>query len=465
MTDATPQIKELPEGWAWATLAELSRYVTSGARHWSKYYANEGVMFIRTQDINTNELRLENVARMCIPESEKSQRTQVEIGDLLYTVTGANVGKCALVKVLGEEAYPSQSVALVKLRDKTLGAFLHLCSVSDVGQTQLEEMTYGVGRPVLNLDNIRDLRLPVAPSAEQRRIVAKVDALLARVNAARERLVRVPSILKRFRQSILAAACSGRLTEDWRVTNAPSSFGDVLFEQILAERKMGWRHALEAKSVAEGRTRIGPDWESRYPQPIAIDTCELESLPETWFWAPLDVAAAHYQYGPRFGEVEYVDDGVPTIRTTDMDWRGQINLSCPPKVRIEERHRDHFLLKEGDLLITRTGATIGKCALYHESLGPAIASAYLIRYRLTKATVLPQYLLLTLQSPWGQQYLLGGTTAVAQPNINTETLARMAIPVPPNNEQPRDRSSGRRIVQARRQDRRPSSGCNAARKS
>jgi len=54
------------------------------------------------------------------------------------------------------------------------------------------------------------------PSPEQQRIVAKVEALLARVNAARERLAKAPAILKRFRQSVLAAACSGQLTADWR---------------------------------------------------------------------------------------------------------------------------------------------------------------------------------------------------------------------------------------------------------
>ena len=59
-------------------------------------------------------------------------------------------------------------------------------------------------------------RSPLPPLAEQRRIVAQVEALLARVQAARERLAKVPALLKRFRQSVLAAACSGQLTEDWR---------------------------------------------------------------------------------------------------------------------------------------------------------------------------------------------------------------------------------------------------------
>jgi type I restriction enzyme S subunit len=65
--------------------------------------------------------------------------------------------------------------------------------------------------PGLNRNDIYEQRIPLAPIPEQKRIVAKVDELLGRVNLVRERLAKVKEILKRFRQSVLAAACSGRL--------------------------------------------------------------------------------------------------------------------------------------------------------------------------------------------------------------------------------------------------------------
>jgi type I restriction enzyme S subunit len=95
----------------------------------------------------------------------------------------------------------------------------------------------------------------------------------------------------------------------------------------------------------------------------------------------------------------------------------------------------HFLLQTDDLLVTRTGATIGKCALYDAGLGPAIASAYLIRYRLTRTTTNPRFLLTVFMSTWGQSYLVGGSTAVAQPNVNTTTIGQIPIPLPPLLEQ------------------------------
>ena len=75
---------------------------------------------------------------------------------------------------------------------------------------------HGATRPRVTTKQLRQLEILLPPLAEQKRIVATVDALLAQVAAARHRLVRVREILKRFRQSVLAAACSGRLTGEWR---------------------------------------------------------------------------------------------------------------------------------------------------------------------------------------------------------------------------------------------------------
>ena len=70
------------------------------------------------------------------------------------------------------------------------------------------------------------VRKPALP--DQKRIVAKIEELLTHVNAARDRLACVPAILKRFRQSVLAAACSGELTKDFRELQEERETGEVL---------------------------------------------------------------------------------------------------------------------------------------------------------------------------------------------------------------------------------------------
>jgi type I restriction enzyme, S subunit len=80
----------------------------------------------------------------------------------------------------------------------------------------------GTAQPQITIENLNDLSIPIAPLPEQRRIVAKLDALFAKLESNKQRLEKIPIILKRYRQSVLAAAVSGKLTEDWREKNGIS---------------------------------------------------------------------------------------------------------------------------------------------------------------------------------------------------------------------------------------------------
>lgn len=79
-----------------------------------------------------------------------------------------------------------------------------------------ENFTGTAGQARVPVSFLENLELPLAPLAEQQRIVAKLEQVLNKVESCQRRLARIPALLKRFRQSVLAAACSGRLTADWR---------------------------------------------------------------------------------------------------------------------------------------------------------------------------------------------------------------------------------------------------------
>ncbi len=93
--------------WDQATSGDLCEYITSGSRDWKKYYSDEGALFIRTQDINTDRLDLSDVARVALPKHVEGKRSRLQPGDLLMTITGANVGKVAIVPDDIPEAYVS----------------------------------------------------------------------------------------------------------------------------------------------------------------------------------------------------------------------------------------------------------------------------------------------------------------------------------------------------------------------
>ena len=104
----TTDLPELPEGWCWASWDMITYLITSGSRGWANYYADEGSIFIRAQDINSDELLLDDIAFVSLPDKAEGLRTLVKQNDLLVTITGANVTKAALVGAQLKEAYVSQ---------------------------------------------------------------------------------------------------------------------------------------------------------------------------------------------------------------------------------------------------------------------------------------------------------------------------------------------------------------------
>ena len=153
----------LPVGWAWSTLADLSEYITSGSRGWKSYTATIGDAFIRSQDIKHDALIFENPAFVSLPSKVEGKRTLVQSGDVLLTITGGNVGKCATIGELNGDAYVSQHVALIRLRDKDLSRFVHFWMVNSFGgRGFLSRYIYG-DKPGLNLTQVGSVPVPIPP--------------------------------------------------------------------------------------------------------------------------------------------------------------------------------------------------------------------------------------------------------------------------------------------------------------
>lgn len=171
---------DCPMNWQVVDFSDVCNLVTSGSRGWAEFYSDTGPKFIRAQNIRFGRLRLDDLACVSLPKKAEGTRTQVSKGDLLVVITGAGVTNPALLDQELGEAYVSQHVALIKPTATSLSRWLLLCLMAPAGaRAELIERAYGAGKPGLNLDNIRSLRIPLPSHAEQCRIVAKVDELMA----------------------------------------------------------------------------------------------------------------------------------------------------------------------------------------------------------------------------------------------------------------------------------------------
>lgn len=230
---ATTSLGEPQASWQETKLSEHCSLVTSGSRGWADYYSDNGAIFIRSQDINTDDLNLTDTAFVKLPNSSEGKRTRVQVQDILITITGANVGKVARVKQTLPEAYVSQHVALVRLQNPEYACFIELY-LKDIGsgRGQLTKLAYGGGKPGLNLSNIRDLVFALPPRDEQTEIICRIEQLFAFADQLEAKVKTAQARIDQLTQSILAKAFRGELVPQ-DPNDEPAS---VLLERIKAQR-------------------------------------------------------------------------------------------------------------------------------------------------------------------------------------------------------------------------------------
>lgn len=174
----------IPEDWTIEALGELSEFVTSGSRGWAQFYSAHGALFIRSQNVRDGQLRFDDVQYVSPPSGAEGNRTKVERNDLLITITGNSVGNVALVGQAFDEAYISQHVGLVRLKEPTRSAYIcRYLSPNSPGNPQIAGSQSGQSKPGLNLQNLKDFHIALPPSSTELEAITSalsdVDELLA----------------------------------------------------------------------------------------------------------------------------------------------------------------------------------------------------------------------------------------------------------------------------------------------
>lgn len=262
---------------------------------------------------------------------------------------------------------------------------------------------------------LRENKILLAPKNEQERIVKKIELLLERLTKIKQNLARIPPLLKKFRQSVLAKVFSGELTEDWRAKQKDLEPASKLLERIRQERK---------KLLGK-----------KYKEPEPVDTSDLPELPEGWEWSPMGNIIINAQPGFASGKKD-VKDGLPHLRMNNIDSECNLNLDLlrtVPKKLGEEK----YLLKKGDVLICHTNSQklIGKTTVFNLE-GRYAFSNHLTRIRFFENTIRSEWIWYYISTLWQQGYFETKCKQwVNQATIERDTLLQIPVPVPSYAEQ------------------------------
>ncbi len=138
-----------------------------------------------------------------------------------------------------------------------------------------------------------------------------------------------------------------------------------------------------------------------------------------------DLSLNNLEYGSGSASVQY-DGHTRYIRITDIDDEGHLNDDVVSPKEINEK----YLLKDGDILFARTGATVGKTYRYSKTAGNCIYAGYLIRFVPNPDIVYPDYIWYFTKSPQYREFIRNSMKVVAQPNINAKQYGDLEIEVP-----------------------------------
>lgn len=202
----------LPNGWVIAKVGDYL-FLKNG-------FAFKSNSYVQPNDVTYPVIRISDIDGMyasdadAIHVSEPVVGFEVCKGDLLIAMSGATTGKIGVYK--GKEpAFQNQRVGNLKLRSDKLGSTrFRNYLIASLSENILKE-AYGGAQPNISGKAIENMEIQLPPLAEQKVIADKLDTLLAQVESIKARLERIPEILKQLRQSVLAAAVSGKLTEEW----------------------------------------------------------------------------------------------------------------------------------------------------------------------------------------------------------------------------------------------------------
>lgn len=262
---------------------------------------------------------------------------------------------------------------------------------------QIEQMGTGTTVKGIRLEALKGLEFTLPPLAEQKVIADKLDTLLAQVENTKARLERIPQILKRFRQSVLTAAVSGRLTEEWRSQNS------------LTPPRDTWPSCEEITKPFE--------------------------IPSNWAGVALGSVSERVSVGHVGKTSEFYTDegsGVPFLRSQNVR-PGRISLDGLAYItKPFHQSLKKSQLQPGDLLIVRVGVNRGDACVL-PTIFPQVNCANIVFARPKHG--LSPYLNLYFQSPLSQELLLGATVGGAQGVINTKSVAQTFLALPPLEEQ------------------------------
>jgi type I restriction enzyme S subunit len=385
-------MSELPSGWGRAEIGDLCNLINGRAfkpQEWSE----SGLPIIRIQNLNNPASKFNHFS------GEFDAKHHVKNGDLLFAWSGTPGTSFGAHIWHGGDAVLNQHIFKIEFSERETNRGFLRYAINQKLDELISSAQGGVGLRHVTKGTFEKTEISFPPLAEQTRIAQKLDELLAQVGTLKARINAIPALLKRFRQSVLAAAVSGRLTEEWRAQN------------------VGWVDE-GSPTTAPANSSLPVGWSSK----TAGDICGFITKGTTP--SKEKMTAGH-------GEVPY-------IKVYNLTFTGALDFSIDPTFVDSSTHSTDLkrsIVKPGDVLMNIVGPPLGKVSIVPATYPEWNINQAIARFR-AGDEISAAYLALCLRTEEVLSHAVSRAKATAgQFNLTLEICRELPLPVPPEEEQ------------------------------
>lgn len=423
---------DLPSGWIKTTLSE----VTSESKAKAEPSTFADAPYIGLEHIEGCNNRIHSIGRAT---DVKSTKNVFQRGDVLYGKLRPYLKKVCRPDFDG--VCSTDILVFPESFDFDNGYLLYFLSQQSTADYATQNSN-GINLPRINSRTLGEIEFPLPPLAEQRRIVAKIEALQERSRRVRESLAEVGPLLEQFRQSVLAAAFRGDLTADWRVAHPNVEPASELLHRIHAERRCHWKQAELAKYEAKDQ-KPPKNWQDKYKELEPVDDTTLPDLPAGWAWVAMEELASFESnaicagpFGTIFKAKDFRPEGIPIIFLRHIS-PGKYRTEKPgfmDRKKWEELFQPYSVYG-GELLVTKLGEPPGTAAIYPETLGVAMVTPDVMKMRVNYKAASNRFLMYYLNSEVARRFAFGVAYGATRLRMNLTIFRRMPVPLAPFDEQ------------------------------
>ena len=404
--DITDEIPfEIPENWAWCRGHEILNPMESQKPLGEKF----GYLDIASIDNKNN--KISEVKFIATSDAPSRASRKVKFGDTLFSMVRPYLRNIAFVEKEYSKCIASTGFYICSPNKTLYSKFLFYLMLSEYVVEGVNKYMKGDNSPSINNENITNFLYPLPPLSEQRRIVEKIEELLALVDDLEANKTDLQSYIKQAKSKVLEMAVRGELVPQ----NPDDEPASVLLERIKNEQK---------SSKSKGKTT---EHNTHYEEELPFD------IPENWEWCRLGEITKTIQYG--VSKSAKSEGLYRLLRITDIQYN-KVIWENVPFTDIKEKDAENFILENGDFLFARTGATVGKSYLVQDLVEKSVFASYLIRISLLPNNNI-NYIKYFFNSEFYWQQISERSIGIGQPNVNGTSLKELFLPLPPLEEQHR----------------------------